>query len=214
MSIYCFKKSILQWTIPRHKSKSLIYSAIRLWCSSSPFCTILRHHHVLELLGDALTAPFFGRLDPFLQGSAHWNKRRSDTLRRLAKWTRRSSGLHFFVLFSLFIPFCDQTQVQPFKKGLSNSATQDSIMNTHMKTQFIYARINCVLKDSSCDTPLPKILMLTILSSNASSSSTIVFKSPHRNDDSIFTQWFTIKSFRIRCNAHSHKEEHNAYFHP
>ncbi|KAG5581167.1 hypothetical protein H5410_051794, partial [Solanum commersonii] len=33
-------------------------------------------------------------------------------------------------------------------------------------------RFNCVLKDSSCDTPLPVILMLAILSANASSSST------------------------------------------
>ena len=71
--------------------------------------------------------------------------------------------------------FClssSKTQVQQFKKDVSNSATQDSIMNAHNKTQFTYARINCVLKDSSCDTPLPKILMLAILATCASSSST------------------------------------------
>ncbi|KAG5610541.1 hypothetical protein H5410_021822 [Solanum commersonii] len=45
-------------------------------------------------------------------------------------------------------------------------------MNAHNKTQFTYARINCVLKDLSCDTPLPKILMLAILATCASSSST------------------------------------------
>ncbi|KAG5609862.1 hypothetical protein H5410_021143 [Solanum commersonii] len=45
-------------------------------------------------------------------------------------------------------------------------------MSAHNKTQFTYARINCVLKDSSCDTPLPKILMLAILATCASSSST------------------------------------------
>ncbi|KAG5594663.1 hypothetical protein H5410_035895 [Solanum commersonii] len=45
-------------------------------------------------------------------------------------------------------------------------------MNVHNKTQFIHARINCVPKDSSCDTPLPKILKLAILASNASSIST------------------------------------------
>ncbi|KAG5632748.1 hypothetical protein H5410_004465, partial [Solanum commersonii] len=44
-------------------------------------------------------------------------------------------------------------------------------MNAHNKTQFTYARINCVLKDSSCDTPLPNILMLAILATCASSSS-------------------------------------------
>ncbi|KAG5576775.1 hypothetical protein H5410_056909 [Solanum commersonii] len=56
-----------------------------------------------------------------------------------------------------------QTQVQPFKKGVSNSATQDSIMNIHNKIQITYAMINCTLKDSSCDTPLPEILMLAII---------------------------------------------------
>ncbi|KAG5580401.1 hypothetical protein H5410_051028 [Solanum commersonii] len=64
-----------------------------------------------------------------------------------------------------------KTQVQQFKKGASNSATQDSIMNAHIITQITHARINCALKDSSCDSPLPKILKLTILASNASSSS-------------------------------------------
>ena len=86
--------------------------------------------------------------------------------------------------------FClssSKTQVQQFKKDVSNSATQDSIMNAHNKTQFTYARINCALKDSSCDTPLPKILKLAILASNASSSSTKVLKCPHTKNDSIFT---------------------------
>ncbi|KAG5595816.1 hypothetical protein H5410_037048, partial [Solanum commersonii] len=45
-------------------------------------------------------------------------------------------------------------------------------MSAQNKTQFTYARINCVIKDSSCDTPLPKILMLTIIGTCASSSST------------------------------------------
>ncbi|KAG5610567.1 hypothetical protein H5410_021848, partial [Solanum commersonii] len=38
-----------------------------------------------------------------------------------------------------------------------------------------------------CDTPLPKILKLAILNSNASSSSIKAFECPHTNDDSIFT---------------------------
>ncbi|KAG5606714.1 hypothetical protein H5410_028206 [Solanum commersonii] len=67
-----------------------------------------------------------------------------------------------------------QTQVQPFKKGISNNATQDSIINVHNKTQFTYAKIKCALKDSSCDSLISKNLMLTILASNASSSSTKV----------------------------------------
>ncbi|KAG5619624.1 hypothetical protein H5410_004842 [Solanum commersonii] len=61
------------------------------------------------------------------------------------------------------VPLATHQACLPFKNGVSNSATQDSIMNAHNKTQFTYARINCVLKDLSCDTPLPKILMLAIL---------------------------------------------------
>ena len=89
--------------------------------------------------------------------------------------------------------FClssSKTQVQQFKKDVSNSATQDSIMNAHNKTQFTYAKIKCALKDSSCDSPISKNLMLTILASNASSNSTKVLKCPHNKDDSIFTHNF------------------------
>ncbi|KAG5605718.1 hypothetical protein H5410_027210 [Solanum commersonii] len=60
-------------------------------------------------------------------------------------------------------------------------------MNAHKKTQLIHARINCAIKDSSCDSPLPNNLKLTILASNASSSLTKVFKCPHTKNDSIFT---------------------------
>ena len=86
--------------------------------------------------------------------------------------------------------FClssSKPQVQQFKKDVSNSAVQDSIMNAHNKTQLTHARINCALKGSSCDTPLPKILKFTILASNASSSSTKVLKCPHTKNNSIFT---------------------------
>ncbi|KAG5580281.1 hypothetical protein H5410_050908, partial [Solanum commersonii] len=60
-------------------------------------------------------------------------------------------------------------------------------MNAHNKAQFIYVRITCVLKDSNYDTPLPKIFMLAILATCASSSSTKVSKCPHVKNDSIFT---------------------------
>ena len=86
--------------------------------------------------------------------------------------------------------FClssSKTQVQQFKKDISNTATQDSIMNAHKKTQLTHARINCALKDSSCDSPLPKNLKLTILASNESSSSTKLLKCAHTKNDSIFT---------------------------
>ncbi|KAG5600609.1 hypothetical protein H5410_031979 [Solanum commersonii] len=59
-----------------------------------------------------------------------------------------------------------------FKKDVSNSATQDLIMNVHNKTQLTRARINFILKDSSCDIALSKNLKLTILASNESSNST------------------------------------------
>ncbi|KAG5595519.1 hypothetical protein H5410_036751 [Solanum commersonii] len=80
-------------------------------------------------------------------------------------------------LLRSFQPFCSflrlsQTQVQSFKKGILNSATQDSIMNIHNKIQITYAKINCVLKYSSCDTPLLAILMLAILATCVSSSLT------------------------------------------
>ncbi|KAG5610314.1 hypothetical protein H5410_021595, partial [Solanum commersonii] len=80
-----------------------------------------------------------------------------------------------------------KTQVNEFKKDVSNSATQDSIMTVHNKTQFTHARINCVPKDLSCYTLSPKILTLTILCSNASSSSTKEFEFPYTKDDSILT---------------------------
>ncbi|KAG5605894.1 hypothetical protein H5410_027386, partial [Solanum commersonii] len=64
-------------------------------------------------------------------------------------------------------------------------------MNIHNKTQITCAKINYVLKDSSSDTPLPKILMITILATCASSSSS--------------------STKRIKCTAHTQKEEHNAY---
>ncbi|WMV50178.1 hypothetical protein MTR67_043563, partial [Solanum verrucosum] len=49
----------------------------------------------------------------------HWNKRRSKTLRRLANWTRQSSRLHFFILFSLFVPFCDVVSMLSYKPQIS-----------------------------------------------------------------------------------------------
>ncbi|KAG5599704.1 hypothetical protein H5410_031074, partial [Solanum commersonii] len=98
-----------------------------------------------------------------------------------------------------------QTQVQSLKKGVSNSATEESIMNAHNKTQFTYAKNKCALKDSICDSPISKNLMPTILASNASSSLTKVFKCPHTRNDSIFTQWFIVtqdqKGLLMVCNG-------------
>ncbi|KAG5571847.1 hypothetical protein H5410_061613 [Solanum commersonii] len=83
---------------------------------------------------------------------------------------------------------------------------KDSIINAHNKTQFIYAKIKCALKDSSCNSPISTKLILTILASKASSSSTIVFKCPHTKNDSIFTQWFhNLKFWNQMQRSHSQK---------
>lgn len=71
------------------------------------------------------------------------------------------------------LKFClssSKTQVQHFKKkSVSNNVTQDSLINVHNKTRFIYERMNYVPKYSSYDNPLPSILKLAILISDASS---------------------------------------------
>ncbi|KAG5631590.1 hypothetical protein H5410_003307, partial [Solanum commersonii] len=102
-----------------------------------------------------------------------------------------------------------KTQVQQFKKVVSNSATQDTTVNTHQKSQLTQARINFAFKVSTCESPLSKNLELTILSSNASSSSTKEIKCPHKKNDSIFTDnGSTILSSGFKCNSHTHKDEH------
>ena len=63
---------------------------------------------------------------------------------------------------------------------------QDSFMNAYKKSQLTHAKINCALEESG-DLPFPNILKLTILSSNASSSSKKVLKFPHTKNDSIYT---------------------------
>ncbi|KAG5605724.1 hypothetical protein H5410_027216 [Solanum commersonii] len=75
-------------------------------------------------------------------GFAYWNKGQSKTLR------------------------------STIQKGCLKQCYKDPIMNIHNKIQITYAQINCVLNDSSCDTPFPEILVLAILATCASSSST------------------------------------------
>ncbi|KAG5590284.1 hypothetical protein H5410_040798 [Solanum commersonii] len=76
------------------------------------------------------------------------------------------------------------------------------------KTQFTYAKIKCALKDSSCDSPISTNLMLTILGSNASSSSTIVFRRPHTKNEYIFTQWFhSLKLWNQMQRSHSQRRK-------
>ncbi|KAG5580176.1 hypothetical protein H5410_050803 [Solanum commersonii] len=80
-----------------------------------------------------------------------------------------------------------QTQVQPFKKGVSNCATQDSIMNIHNNIQITYVKIKCVLKDSSYDTPYKRFSCSQYLLLVRVQARKIVSKCPHMKNDSIFT---------------------------
>ncbi|KAG5615024.1 hypothetical protein H5410_014848, partial [Solanum commersonii] len=101
----------------------------------------------------------------------------------------RASSSSFFSAF--LFPF--MPKFQSFKKG-ANSATQDYIMNIHNKIQITYAQINCVLKDSSCDIPLPEILVLAILATCESLSSTknATFTLKKRNTMHVFTHRFAL----------------------
>ncbi|KAG5631518.1 hypothetical protein H5410_003235 [Solanum commersonii] len=80
------------------------------------------------------------------------------------------ADLHFFILLASFSHFCSIMSMLSLKLQIpkTSSATQDSIMNAHNKTQFTYAKIKCSLKDSNCDSPISTNLMLAILVSNAS----------------------------------------------
>ncbi|KAG5577253.1 hypothetical protein H5410_057387, partial [Solanum commersonii] len=65
-------------------------------------------------------------------------------------------------------------------------------MNAHNKIQFTYARINCVLKDSNCDTPSPKILMLAIVATCANQESDTTLTLKKRNTMHVFTHRFAL----------------------
>ena len=82
------------------------------------------------------------------------------------------------------------------QQGCLKSATHDSLVNVHDKTQFTYERMNFILKDSSCDTLLPKLLKVAVIFSNGSSNSIRTFEFPHKNDDSVFTHKGIINQIR------------------
>ncbi|KAG5615071.1 hypothetical protein H5410_014895 [Solanum commersonii] len=90
-------------------------------------------------------------------------------IRRLAQWVRQSLGpCPCFVPQSKYQKIKDfqqllaqnmhlrTTQVEQFKWNVSNSVTQDSIMNAQKKTQLTHGMINCALKDLICDSPVSK----------------------------------------------------------
>ena len=108
-----------------------------------------------------------------------------------------------------------QNRCLAVQQGCLKSATHDSLVNVHDKTQFTYERMNFVLKESICDTLFPKILKLAVIFSNGSSNLTRTFEFPHKNDDSIFTHKGIINKVQgDRYNTHYKKEETNACFHP
>ncbi|KAG5610957.1 hypothetical protein H5410_022238 [Solanum commersonii] len=151
----------------------------------SKICAVKDHSAKLVRIADQLGDLPFGlvhrRLALALSIIVFWIIRQHSTASRNCLYPCFPSNFKYLKLKA--------TQTQPFKNEVSNSATQDSIMNAHNKTQVTYAKIKCALKDSSCDSPISKYLMLTILASNASSSSTKVFKCPHKRNDSNFTHY-------------------------
>ncbi|KAG5610236.1 hypothetical protein H5410_021517 [Solanum commersonii] len=129
-------------------------------------------YYLVELFGKALTAPFIASLILLLQDFAYWSKGRSASLRQIASYfcsflhlsvhasTKTSNTLNLRVFISLAV------QKGCFKQcytRLNHECIQRDF-------KLLMRRFNCVLKDLSCDTPLPKIFMLTILATNASSS--------------------------------------------
>ncbi|KAG5590734.1 hypothetical protein H5410_041248 [Solanum commersonii] len=136
---------------------SPIHSVIRLLVDFVAFLHLPSVFSHFEALSDRSTASrnysvthqlllFITELTFFFRARYTRTKGDLQADRRLANRAQRSSGLHFFVLFIRLVPSC--------------------------QTQLTHTRINCILKDSSCDTPLSKILKLTILASNSSPSST------------------------------------------
>ncbi|KAG5590897.1 hypothetical protein H5410_041411, partial [Solanum commersonii] len=163
-----------------HKNKTELVFIVFKKCAPKDLLAYLcvldnwaRQHFFAESLGNMLTAPFHRQFAPFLQGSTHWNKRRICNLLvifRMGSAIRRSSFLRYFSFFCSLLHDTNSSSV--IQKGVLNSSTQDSIIYAHNKTQFTYAKIHCALKNSSSDSPILENLMLTILASNASSSST------------------------------------------
>ncbi|KAG5615087.1 hypothetical protein H5410_014911 [Solanum commersonii] len=142
-------------------------------------------YYITESFSESPTTPLSRRLDFLRHSLAHWNIRRDHS--QLATHLMSPNRGFINTLNLNFWLSSSKTQVQQFKKYVSNSATQDSIMNAHKKAHFTYTSIKCALKVSNSNSPLSKNLKLKILASNASPSLTKEIKCPHRKKDSIYT---------------------------
>ncbi|KAG5586307.1 hypothetical protein H5410_046741 [Solanum commersonii] len=114
-----------------------------LWSSSSPSYNCSTTYRLLLFTADLILyvkAQHIGTKGecPFFPLNSKYLKLKA--LNESKLWTNQQPQLKLLLVLK-------QTQVQPFKKGVSSSATQDPIMNTHNKTQFAYAKIKCALKN-------------------------------------------------------------------
>ena len=86
-----------------------------------------------------------------------------------------------------FCLFSSKTPVQQFKKDVSNSATKDSIMNAHNKTQLTHAR-SIVHSNTEVVTHHYQRFSSSRSCFNPSSSSAKVIKCPEIKNEYILTQ--------------------------
>lgn len=95
---------------------------------------------------------------------------------------------------------------QQYNTRLNHEYNVQKRLNLHMQGSILYLTTQVVTHNY-----ISNIFKITILSSTASSSSIKLIKCPHTNNYNIFAHnCLIILSSRIKCNAHTDKDEHNA----